>query len=85
VVELHEVLAQIMAIPEAKEWLLDRKIIPNIVGLGLVDSTRAFLESLQPRQLAEYLIGGLALAEVPEDFSTVYAGIAQSQAGSAST
>jgi arginine deiminase len=41
VVELHELLAQTMAIPEAKEWLLDRRIIPNIVGLGLVDSTRA--------------------------------------------
>jgi arginine deiminase len=81
VLELHEVLAQTVAIPEAREWLLDRKIIPNIVGLGLVDSTRAFLESLRPRQLAEYLIGGLALADVPEDFRTVYAGIAQSQAG----
>jgi arginine deiminase len=81
VLELHEVLAQTMAIAEAREWLLDRKIIANIVGLGLVDSTRAFLESLRPRQLAEYLIGGLALADVPEDFRTVYAGIAQSQAG----
>ena len=36
-----------MAIPGAKrDWLLDRKIVPNEVGLGLVDDTRAFLESL---------------------------------------
>ncbi len=46
VVELHDLLAQTMAIPDARSWLLDRKIIPNLVGLGLVDSTRAFLESL---------------------------------------
>ena len=34
-------------IPEAKAWLLDRKIVPNEVGLGLVDDTRGFLDSLQ--------------------------------------
>ena len=48
VVELHELLAETMAVPEAKTWLLDRKIVPNHVGLGLVDGTRAFLESLAP-------------------------------------
>jgi arginine deiminase len=48
VVELHELLAQTVAIREAKAWLLDRKIVPNEVGLGLVDGTRAFLESLEP-------------------------------------
>ena len=46
VVELHDLLAQTMAIPEAKSWLLDRKIVANEVGVGLVDDTRAFLESL---------------------------------------
>ncbi len=46
VVELHDLLAQTMAIPDARAWLLDRKIVPNQVGLGLVEGTRAFLESL---------------------------------------
>ena len=46
VVELHDLLAETLAIPEAKAWLLDRKIVANEVGLGLVDGTRAFLESL---------------------------------------
>ena len=40
VVELHDLLAQTMAIPEAQDWLLDRKIVPTEVGLGLVDGTR---------------------------------------------
>ena len=40
VVELHELLAQTVAIPEAKAWLLDRKIVPNQVGLGLIAGTR---------------------------------------------
>jgi arginine deiminase len=43
VVELHNLLSETMAIPEAKAWLLDRKIVANEVGLGLVDRTRAFL------------------------------------------
>ena len=51
-----------MAIPEARSWLLDRKIIANEVGIGLIDDTRAFLESLSPEQLTGYLIGGLATA-----------------------
>ena len=33
-------------IPRPRDWLLDRKITPNEVGLGLVDETRAYLESL---------------------------------------
>ena len=40
---------QTLAIPGARDWLLDRKIVPNRVGLGLVDGTRAYLESLEPR------------------------------------
>ncbi|MGH3585462.1 MAG: arginine deiminase family protein, partial [Pseudonocardia sp.] len=42
VVELHTLLAETMAIPEAKTWLLDRKIVANEVGLGLVEGTRSF-------------------------------------------
>ncbi len=81
VVELHDLLAETMAIPEARAWLLDRKIVPNLVGLGLVDGTRSFLESLRPRQLAEFLIGGLAIADLPEDYRTPYIRLAMGQTG----
>ena len=81
VLELHDVLTQTMAIPDAKSWLLDRKIIANRVGLGLIDDTRAFLESLEPRKLAEYLIGGLATADLPEDFRSEYVALAREATG----
>ena len=68
VVELHELLGQAMALPEAKAWLLDRIVVPNQVGLGLVDSTRAFLESLTSVELAVYLIGGLATTDLPGQY-----------------
>jgi arginine deiminase len=43
VVELHDLLAETMGIPQARDWLLDRKIVANEVGIGLLDDTRAFL------------------------------------------
>ncbi|HZO69111.1 MAG: arginine deiminase [Kribbellaceae bacterium] len=81
VVELHELLTETMKIPDAKAWLLDRKIIPNIVGLGLVDDTRAFLESLAPRALADYLIGGLAVSDISAEFQSDYVALAREQIG----
>src|SRR3954468_6157825 len=67
VVELHQVLAETLEVAGARDWLLDRKIVPNRVGLGLVDGTRSYLESLGSRPLAEFLIGGLATSDLPED------------------
>ncbi|MEU8669341.1 arginine deiminase [Streptomyces anulatus] len=81
VVELHELLAATMAGPEARAWLLDRKITANEVGLGLIDDTRAFLETLTPQHLAEYLIGGLATADLPDAFRSGYVALAREGAG----
>ncbi len=81
VVELHDLLAQTMAIPDARSWLLDRKIVANEVGLGMVDDTRAFLESLDPPKLAEYLIGGLATSDLPADFRSGYVSLARESTG----
>src|SRR3954453_8331938 len=81
VLELHELLAQTMAIPEARSWLLDRKVVANQVGLGLVDGTRAYLESLAPRQLAEHLIGGLATGARPDDFRSGYVTLPRESTG----
>jgi arginine deiminase len=81
VLELHNVLTETLANPEAKAWLLDRKITANEVGLGLVDDTRAFLGSLEPRKLAEFMIGGLATVDLPDDFRTGYLALAREHTG----
>lgn len=70
VVEMHNLLAETVAIPEARDWLLDRKVTPDNVGLGLMEGTRAYLESLPPRGLAEYLIGGLSVVDLPDAYCT---------------
>jgi len=66
VVEMHNLLAETVAIPEAKKWILDNQVVPNQIGLGLLDEVRSYLEGLSNRELAETLIGGLSTFEFPE-------------------
>lgn len=60
VLEMHNLLTDTLKIPEAQSWLLDRKITANQVGLGLQDEVRAWLDEMEPRRLAEFLIGGVS-------------------------
>jgi len=68
VIEMHNMLAETVAVPEAKKWILDNQITANEVGVSLMAETRAYLETLDNRTLAETLIGGLSTYDVPEDF-----------------
>ena len=81
VVELHDLLGQTMADPAAKSWLLDRKIVPNEVGVGLVAETRAFLDELPPAELAQYLIGGLSTKDLPDELRPGYISLARESNG----
>jgi arginine deiminase len=81
VLELHNVLAETLEVPGATAWLLDRKIVANEVGLGLVEDTRAFLAGLPPRALAEFMIGGLATTDLPADFRPGYLALARESTG----
>ncbi|WP_318199539.1 arginine deiminase [Streptomyces sp. SCL15-4] len=81
VIELHDLLAATMAMPEARAWLLDRKITANQVGIGLIEGTRAYLDTLEPRRLADYLIGGLATTDLPPDFRSGYLALALESTG----
>ncbi|MCK6369784.1 MAG: arginine deiminase [Gammaproteobacteria bacterium] len=68
VLEMHNMLAETVAIPEAKKWILDNQVQVNETGLSLLAETRAYLETLDNRGLAETLIGGLSTFDVPDDF-----------------
>jgi arginine deiminase len=66
VLELHDLLAQTVADVEARAWILDRRITPNDVGLGLAPFIRAWLSDLPADKLAEHLIGGIAILDLPK-------------------
>ena len=66
VVEMHNLLTETLAVPEAKRWILDNQVVPNQIGLGFVEEVRSYLEGLTDRELAETLIGGLSTTEFPD-------------------
>ena len=63
---MHNLLAETVAVPEGKKWILDNQVVPNQVGLGFIDELRSYLEGLDDRELAETLIGGLSTLDFPE-------------------
>ncbi|CAG8865915.1 Arginine deiminase [Pseudomonas fluorescens] len=65
VMEMHNLLTETVQHPDALKWILDRKITADTVGLGLTNEVRSWLEGLPPRQLAEFLIGGVAGQDLP--------------------
>ena len=66
VVDLHEMLAETLADKAARDWVLERRITRNDVGLGMVDVMRAWLDEMPAPKLAEHLIGGIAILDLPK-------------------
>ena len=67
VLEMHALLAATMADPQARAWVLDRKITENQVGVGMRKELRAWLDEMPAKELPDYLIGGIAAGELPFD------------------
>src|SRR5690606_8545507 len=64
VVEMHDLLTETVKNPEARKWILERKVTANQVGVGLQDELRAWLNGMERRQLAEVLIGGISVSDL---------------------
>lgn len=62
---LDELLSATLALPEARRWLLDRRVNPSAVGQGMFDELRGWLEEIPSDQLATYLVSGILAAEMP--------------------
>ena len=65
VLEMHDLLADVLKSKDARRWLLDRKLTEDIVGVGLIHQLRDWMDELPAEKLAEFLIGGVAVAELP--------------------
>jgi len=71
VIDLHELLSETLKEAEARAWVLDRRITVNDVGLG-VSHLRAWLDAMPAEKLAEHLIGGIAILDIPRsEWSTL--------------
>jgi arginine deiminase len=70
VIDLHEMLAETLADKAARDWVLERRVTVNDVGLGMVDAMRAWLDEMPAQKLAEHLIGGIAILDLPKSERT---------------
>ena len=70
VLELHELLGQTLESPEARRWLLDRRITPNSVGRVTAMAIRPWLDAMPAPALADHLIGGIAMEDLPKSESS---------------
>jgi arginine deiminase len=59
-----ELLTQVLDIPQARSWILDRTMTDDTVGPTLVGPIRRLAEQADSERLAEYLIGGVLKREL---------------------
>ena len=65
VLDVNDLLAETLDIPKARDWVLDHRITPDQIGVGMMSELRAWMDELPGAQLADYLSGGLAVDDLP--------------------
>lgn len=70
VLEMHDLLTETVKQPEALQWILDRKITQNRVELTIKNELRSWFEGIDAQKQAQFLIGGVSVADLPDDFKT---------------
>jgi arginine deiminase len=65
VLEMHDLLAQTVKDKAARAWVLDRRVTANDVGGVAARHLRPWLEEVPAEKLAEHLIGGIAVLDLP--------------------
>jgi arginine deiminase len=65
VLELHDLLAETLQSAEARKFILDRRITPNMVGIAVAELMRPWLDEMPAQQLAIHLIGGITVSDLP--------------------
>lgn len=62
---LHDLMVDTLAVPEAKQWLLDVQISDFRYGPIFARDLRRYLSEMDNEHLATILLGGLAYSELP--------------------
>jgi arginine deiminase len=70
VLELHDLLAETLGDAAARSWVLDRRITANSVGRAVTRIVRPWLDEMPAAKLADHLIGGIAIEELPKSESS---------------
>lgn len=62
---VHDLLAETLNDDDARDWLLEHRLASGHLGLALRGEIMPWLREMAPEQLAEHLIGGIAVGELP--------------------
>jgi arginine deiminase len=65
VLEMGQLLGETLALPAARDWVLQRKVTADHVGVGMLDELKGWLWELPAEALARYLVGGVAVHDLP--------------------
>jgi len=68
---LHDLLVETLAVPEAREWLLNTQISDFRYGPTFARDLRNYLAQMDNEHLATILLGGLAYSELPIQSSSM--------------
>lgn len=61
----QELLEETISDPEARRWILERKLRPEIVGFGYFQDLMPAMMEMEAEKLSNHLIGGMNGAELP--------------------
>jgi arginine deiminase len=61
---VEQLLADVLGVPEAREWIINRVLDERHVGVYLARSGRDWAETASPREVAERIIGGITKSDV---------------------
>src|SRR5260364_239091 len=76
VLELQHLLGEVCLNSDARDWMLDRVVNEEEIGIGMLRESRLWLEELPAHRLAEALTGGVAKSELPFDARGLLGGAA---------
>ncbi len=72
VFEAETLLAEALALPEARQWVGDHILNEREVGIGASARAREWLAEAPPVEAADYLIGGITRSDVHRDLGLVW-------------
>jgi arginine deiminase len=67
----HELLAETLAIPEARDWVLTRRLRPEEVTTMFAEPLYQWMVDMPADELATRLTGGVTVAELPAEIGLV--------------
>ena len=72
VFEAEELLAQALAVPEARDWVCGHILSEREVGVSAAARAREWAAAADPALVAEFLVGGITKADVGRDVGLVW-------------